>query len=80
MVCPQPRRRALTTDVTARRKSHRRDDMTTLTFIRSGAGAPLVLLHGIGSSRQAWDPVIPALAEHFDVLAVDLPGRRARAP
>ena len=54
--------------------------MTTLTFTRSGAGAPLVLLHGIGSSRQAWDPVIPALAEHFDVLAVDLPGRRARAP
>ena len=48
--------------------------MTTLAFTRSGAGAPLVLLHGIGSSRQAWDPVIPALAGYFDVLAVDLPG------
>jgi pimeloyl-ACP methyl ester carboxylesterase len=48
--------------------------MTTLAFTRSGAGEPLVLLHGIGSSRHAWDPVIPALAGHFDVLAVDLPG------
>ena len=48
--------------------------MTALAHTRTGAGAPLVLLHGIGSSRHAWDPVIPALAEHFDVIAVDLPG------
>jgi len=48
--------------------------MTTLAFTRAGAGAPVVLLHGLGSSRHAWNPVIPALAEHFDVLAVDLPG------
>jgi pimeloyl-ACP methyl ester carboxylesterase len=48
--------------------------MTTLAYTRTGAGAPLVLLHGIGSSRHAWEPVIPALARHFDVLAVDLPG------
>lgn len=48
--------------------------MSPLAFTRRGAGAPLVLLHGIGSSRHAWEPVIPALAERFDVLAVDLPG------
>ncbi|MFI5080604.1 MAG: alpha/beta fold hydrolase [Streptosporangiales bacterium] len=48
--------------------------MTTPAHTRTGAGAPLVLLHGIGSSRRAWDPVIPALAERFDVIAVDLPG------
>ena len=46
----------------------------TLAFTRRGAGPSLVLLHGIGSARQAWDPVIDALAERFDVLAVDLPG------
>ena len=51
-----------------------RDTMTTLAHTRTGAGAPLVLLHGIGSSRRAWDPVIPALGEQFDVIAVDLPG------
>lgn len=48
--------------------------MSSLAFTRSGTGAPLVLLHGLGSSRQAWDPVMPALAGHFDVIAIDLPG------
>ena len=31
----------------------------------------MVLLHGLGSWRRAWDPL---LAEHFDVIAIDLPG------
>ncbi len=48
--------------------------MATLAYTRSGAGTPLVVLHGFGSSRHAWDPVVPALAGRFDVLAVDLPG------
>jgi pimeloyl-ACP methyl ester carboxylesterase len=48
--------------------------MATLAFTRRGAGAPLVLLHALGSQRQAWDPVLPALSEQFDVIAVDLPG------
>ncbi|GGM05976.1 alpha/beta fold hydrolase [Dactylosporangium sucinum] len=34
----------------------------------------LVLLHGIGSRRQLWRPVLPALEARFDVLAADLPG------
>jgi pimeloyl-ACP methyl ester carboxylesterase len=48
--------------------------MPTLAFTRRGAGPPLVLLHGIGSARQAWEPVMRALAGQFDVLAIDLPG------
>jgi pimeloyl-ACP methyl ester carboxylesterase len=41
---------------------------------RAGGGEPLVLLHGIGHRWQAWRPVLDRLAEHHDVLAVDLPG------
>ena len=47
---------------------------TGLAFDRTGAGEPLVLLHGQGFSRRSFDPVVPILAEHFDVIAVDLPG------
>jgi pimeloyl-ACP methyl ester carboxylesterase len=54
--------------------------MPTLAYTRSGAGAPLVLLHGIGLDRRSWDPVVPALARHFDVIAVDLPGFGDSAP
>jgi len=54
--------------------------MTSLAFARSGAGTPLVLLHGLGSSRRAWDPVIPLLAGRFDIIAVDLPGFGDSAP
>lgn len=35
---------------------------------------PLVLLHGIGSHRQMWDPVVPHLASAREVIALDLPG------
>jgi esterase len=35
---------------------------------------PLVLLHDLGHSADAWRPVAPALAERFHVLAVDLRG------
>jgi pimeloyl-ACP methyl ester carboxylesterase len=45
-----------------------------LAFDRAGSGEPLVLLHGQGFSRRSWDPVVAALAEHRDVIAVDLPG------
>jgi pimeloyl-ACP methyl ester carboxylesterase len=48
--------------------------MSTLAYTRTGAGEPVVLLHGIGMARGVWDPVIPALAARFDVIAVDLPG------
>ena len=48
--------------------------MSDLAYTRTGGGEPLVLLHGLGSSRHAWDPVLPALAQVADVVAVDLPG------
>ncbi|MFF9896090.1 alpha/beta fold hydrolase [Streptomyces longispororuber] len=46
----------------------------TVSYRRTGSGAPLLLLHGIGHHRQAWDPVVGILAARHDVIAVDLPG------
>lgn len=46
----------------------------TLSYARVGRGEPLLLLHGIGHHRQAWDPVLDILATERDVIAVDLPG------
>lgn len=34
----------------------------------------LVLLHGWGLHSIVWDPIMPALLEHFRVTVVDLPG------
>lgn len=40
----------------------------------AGRGEPLVLLHGVGTSRVVWRRVIPELASGRLVLAPDLPG------
>ena len=45
-----------------------------LNFHREGSGEPLVLAHALGASWELWRPVLPALAERRDVIAVDLPG------
>jgi pimeloyl-ACP methyl ester carboxylesterase len=45
-----------------------------IEYDRTGAGEPLLLLHGTGGSRRHWRPVIERLAGHHDVIAVDLPG------
>lgn len=47
---------------------------TRLAYTRKGSGEPLLLIHGIGHRRQAWDPVLDRLAESYDVIAIDLAG------
>jgi pimeloyl-ACP methyl ester carboxylesterase len=49
-------------------------ETTPMVATRQGTGPALVLLHGLGSSRAVWDPITPALAQCFDVIALDLPG------
>lgn len=51
-----------------------------LVFDRRGSGEPLVLLHGIGSRWQAFEPVLGLLAADFEVWAVDMPGFGGSAP
>jgi magnesium chelatase accessory protein len=41
---------------------------------RMGEGAPLLLLHGTGAATHSWRGLLPLLAEHFSVVALDLPG------
>lgn len=45
-----------------------------LFFERHGSGDPLVLVHGITERGESWRPLIPPLADHHDVLVVDLRG------
>ncbi len=45
-----------------------------LHYLTAGHGTPLILLHGYAETSLMWKPIIPALAEHFTVIAPDLPG------
>ena len=39
----------------------------TLAYRRVGAGEPLLLLHGLGSQWQVWEPVLALLSRERDV-------------
>lgn len=45
-----------------------------LHFEEYGQGAPLVLVHGLGSSTRDWEYQIPVLAAHYRVIALDVRG------
>lgn len=42
--------------------------------VTGSARSTLVLIHGIGSRWQMWEPVLDRLAAEHDVIALDLPG------
>lgn len=48
--------------------------MTDLAYDDSGAGTPLVFLHGITSRRQSWTPVVDRLSDRYRCVNVDLLG------
>ena len=39
-----------------------------------GTGKPLLLLHGFGGCTKNWNPFIPVLSEHYQLIVVDLRG------
>lgn len=47
---------------------------TTLHYVRGGTGPAVILLHGFPEDWYAYHRVMPLLAKHFTVVAVDLRG------
>ena len=45
-----------------------------MNHVRRGSGSPLLLVHGLGAGLRSWAPILEELAEHREVIAVDLPG------
>jgi pimeloyl-ACP methyl ester carboxylesterase len=50
-------------------------DGIPIAYQRSGAGNPLVLVHGTLGSHGSWAAILPALEKQFSVYAVDRRGR-----
>jgi len=46
----------------------------SLRYLKAGNGNPLILLHTIRTQLDYFEEVIPQLAKHFTVYAIDLPG------
>jgi len=66
-----------TTNVTAEAKGigeYAEVNGINLYYETHGSGRPMILLHGGLMSGEMFGPVLPALAEHHQVIAVDLQG------
>lgn len=42
-----------------------------IAWERHGAGAPLLLIHGLGYARWGWEPVVEPLAHSFELVLFD---------
>lgn len=49
-------------------------DDVEIEYLRGGSGEPLLLLHGFGGDKDHWNRIAGYLGDHFDVIAIDLPG------
>ena len=49
-------------------------DGVRLQYLTAGTGPAIVLLHGYAETSLMWRPLIPHLADRFQVIAPDLPG------
>ncbi|MEU2103537.1 alpha/beta hydrolase [Nocardia sp. NPDC019255] len=49
-------------------------DGVRMHYVTGGHGSPVVLIHGWPQTWYGWWPIMPALAEHHTVYAIDLPG------
>jgi pimeloyl-ACP methyl ester carboxylesterase len=49
-------------------------DGVSIHFVIGGSGPPILLLHGWPGTWLYWRRLMPTLAEHYTVIAVDMPG------
>lgn len=47
---------------------------TVVHYLEAGQGPELILVHGLGSSSEAWRETMMVLAKSYHVIAPDLPG------
>lgn len=53
------------------------EDGTTISYRRTGAGPPLLLVHGTTADHERWSAILPRFEPHFTVYAMDRRGRGA---
>ncbi len=63
-----------TTDPARLEVARVRTSIGGLVTLQAGAGRPVVALHGLGGTKASFVPTVAALAPHYRVIAVDLPG------
>jgi len=52
----------------------RRGGRISALFAGDPDAQPLMMLHGLGGTKSSFLPLVPALARHYRVIAIDLPG------
>lgn len=57
-----------------RTRVSKRGPLNALAFTVTGAGPPLILLHGLSGSSRWWGRNAPVFADYFRTYTVDLPG------
>jgi pimeloyl-ACP methyl ester carboxylesterase len=45
-----------------------------LSVLSAGVGDPVLCIHGLGGTKASFMPTVAALADHYRVVALDLPG------
>lgn len=46
----------------------------SISYEITGSGRPLILTHGLGGNAQRWEPLVPELSHHYQVLTWDVRG------